>query len=102
MSEDLFSNASAPVVRRSDASVDHLVQGRLAATLTDILTADLVVIYDEHDSQTVRQRGRGKEIKRQAVAQLLTSGNYSEPQAERVVEQRLVTLIKLGRIIIER
>ncbi|WKN46445.1 hypothetical protein [Tunicatimonas pelagia] len=65
---------------------------RAAETLTELLQAPWVIIYDELNPQKIRKEGIGKELKQAAVQQLLKKHSYQ--QAERRVEQRLIYLIR--------
>ena len=71
---------------------------RWASTLTDILTAKLVVIYDEGSPDKIRKEGKGKTIKMEAIQELVVTGKYDYLQAEQIIEMRLLALVQLQRV----
>ena len=74
---------------------------RPATTLTEFLRAAQVVIYDEADTNQVRKQGRGTDIKREAIRQVLkATTTYTNAEAERKVEQRLIYLCQKRLIFI--
>lgn len=72
---------------------------RIAETLTEFLQANSVIIYDENNPQKIRQQGKGKELKKAAIKQLLET-KHTYQQAEQRVEQRLIHLIRKQLILI--
>lgn len=68
---------------------------RVAETLTEFLQSESAIIFDESNPKKVRQKGRGKELKHDAIQHLSgKKGKQSPQQAERRVEQRLIHLIR--------
>ncbi|MGB3586708.1 MAG: hypothetical protein WBA23_09220 [Tunicatimonas sp.] len=66
---------------------------RPATTLTEFLRAAQVIIYNEADTDQVRKRGKGSDIKQEAIRQVLKANTtYTDAEAERRVEQRLIYL----------
>ena len=85
-----------------------MASSQKVTTLTEFLTAAHGVIYDEHQPKVVRMEGKPSVLKRSAIDRVMkrkpSSGEPSDAkpldyeQAERLVEQRLLHLIQLGRV----